>query len=188
MNKLKFFLTSVSLFWSVAGSAAETVRGLCVQETASPGIPKAICTFPSCPTGGDCQAPVIEKSNPLVEYLEPLLRWQDDCKDDNVNGSCWEVYIEFKLKLGASDPAGIAQIGVNLYTEVNAQRFFKRYYGPAQMKDSYGRYEMSSSLIAHVPPGQRLELGVYELCARDKQGNDGCALPAKGGNFTWSNK
>lgn len=162
------------------------MRGLCVQETASPGLPKAICSFPSCPTGGDCQGPVIEKSNPQVEYLEPLLRWQDDCKDPNVTGSCWEVYIDFKLKLGANDPAGIAQIGVNLYTEVNAQRFFKRYYGPAQVKDSYGRYEMASNLIAHVPPGQRLELGVYELCARDKNGNEGCALPMKARNLSWS--
>jgi len=130
--------------------------------------------------------PTIVKDNPQIEYLEPLLRWQDDCKNDEISGSCWEVYIDFKLRLAANDSSGISHIGVNMYHEVNAQRYFKRYFGVATVKDSYGRYDMSSSMVVHVPPGQRLELGVYELCAKDRNGNQGCALPMKAKNLSFS--
>ncbi len=178
------FLGLLSVFPALAENLES--RGLCTQDFSTPGLPKAVCSFPSCPTGGDCMPPTIDKSNPAVEFLEPLLRWQDDCKDAVVSGSCWEVYIDFKLKLGANDPSGIGQIGVNMYYELNAQRYFKRYWGNATVKDQYGRYDMTSSMIVHVPPGQRLELGVYELCAKDKSGNEGCVLPAKARNLALS--
>lgn len=164
-------------------AADEMARGLCQQDHSTPGLPKAICSFPSCPTGGDCMPPNIDKGNPFIEYMEPLLRWQDNCPGTGVSGSCWEVYIDFRFRLAATDPAGISHIGVHMMHEVNAQRVFKRYWGNAVAKDSYGRYEMNGAMVVHVPPGQRLEMGVYELCARDRNGNEGCVLPSKARNL-----
>lgn len=178
----RFIGIAVCLF-GLGAEAAVDFRGLCTQDHSTPGLPKATCAFPSCPTGGDCLPPTIDKTNPQLEYLEPLLRWQDDCKADTISGSCWEVYIDFKLKLAASDPSGISQIGVNMYHEINNERTFKRYWGTATVKDVYGRYDMASSMVVHVPPGQRLDLGVDELCAKDRNGNQGCVLPFKSRNL-----
>lgn len=167
-------------------SVAAPGRGLCQQDHSVPGLPKAICSFPSCPTGGDCMPPAIEKSNPSIEYFEPLIRWQDSCPTADISGSCWEVYIDFRLKLGAQDPSGVSHIGVHMVYEVNAQRIFKRYWGAAVTKDSSARYDMTGAMVVHVPPGQRLEMGVYELCARDRNGNEGCVLPAKARDLQWN--
>lgn len=130
--------------------------------------------------------PQIDKGTPSIEYFEPLLRWKDQCPNEEISGACWEVYLDFRLKLAASDPSGVGFVGVHMVHEVNAQRYFKRYWGTAQTKDSSGRYEMSGAMVVHVPPGQRLELGVYELCARDKSNNEGCVLPAKGRSLEWT--
>lgn len=168
------------------GLLANTHRGLCTTDSSAPGLPRAICSFPSCPTGGDCLPPTIEKTLPSIEYQEPLLRWQDGCTGQGISGPCWEVFIDFRFRLAATDSAGVSHIGVHMMHEVNAQRFFKRYWGAATTKDSAGRYEMSGSMTAYVPPGQRLEIGVYEICARDRNGNEGCTLPAKARNLNWS--
>lgn len=177
MSRLTHFAGVLLLFSSYATAAFE--RGLCTLDTATAGLPKAVCSFPSCPTGGDCQPPDINKSNPSIDYFEPLLQWQDSCPGQGLSGSCWAVHLDFRFRLAATDMAGVTHIGVHMMHEVNAQRYFKRYWGTASAKDGQGRYEMTASMVIYVPPGQRLELGVYELCARDKNGNEGCVLPAK---------
>lgn len=172
------FVFALILLQCASGAAAE-FRGMCQHDHSVPGLPKAICSVPSCPSGGDCLPPTIQKTNPTVDYFEPLLRWRDSCPAQELTGSCWEVHAEFRLKLGASDPSGVRDIGLTMIQEVNANRVFKRYWGTAAMKDSQGRYDMTAVMLIFVPPGQRLEMSVYELCARDKNGNEGCVLPAR---------
>jgi len=170
-----FFLT---LIISVS-SMARTPNGLCTYEPASQGLPKALCSFPSCPVGSDCLPPTIDKFAAAIEYYEPLLQWKDTCPNQSIPNACWEVYIDFRFKVAATDPAGVSTIGVHIAQEVDARRIFKKYWGKAERKDAQGRFEMSAGVVAHVPPGQRLELAVYELCARDSLGNEGCSLPHK---------
>ncbi len=181
----KLFLILIALSFHGTIQATQTIRGLCTTDGSVPGLPKAVCAFPSCPSGGDCQPPSIDKNNPFIDYFEPLLRWQDSCTGEGLSGPCWEVYIDFRLRLAATDSAGINQIGAHMWAESNTKRTFKRYWGAATVKDSYGRYDMTATIIAHVPPGQRLELGVYELCAKDKNGNAGCVEPSKSRNLSY---
>lgn len=161
---------------------AAAQAGLCTTELSPSGLPKASCHFPSCPEGNDCQPPSIEKGSASIEYHEPLIKWEDSCSDKAITptGACWEVYVDFKLKLGATDPSGVASIGVHLSQEVSAKRIFKKYFGKVTGQTGHGGYLMEATLVTHVPPGQRLDIDVYELCARDGVGNEGCILPGKG--------
>lgn len=179
--KVSFFTVSVfisSLFFSAGALASDFADGLCnFTATSNPGLNKAICYFPSCPTGADCQAPLIDKSSAKIEYYEPLLQWKDSCPNQTLGSSCWEVYVDFKFRVLANDPAGVSAVGLNLASEVESQRVLKKFWVKAEKRDAQGRYELAGGIVAHVPPGKRLELAVHELCARDLLQNESCVPP-----------
>lgn len=168
-----------ALLAACLGLASPSWAGLCSYDSLTPGLPKASCQFPSCPSGSDCQPPAIEAASPQVEFFEPLMKWTDTCPDRTIPGSCWEVYTDFKFRAAASDPSGVTAIGVHFVYEVNARRTFRKFFAKTEGKDPYGRYEITGTMTAHVPPGQRLEIAVYELCARDGLANEGCVLPVR---------
>lgn len=167
------------------GLVGGTARaGLCQQDKSAPGIPKTSCYFPSCPEGNDCLPPTINRDSATISYQEPLLKWMDVCSDKSLSGACWEVYIDFHFEVDATDPSGVAAVGVHLAQEVNAKRIFRKYIATVDRKNPRNKYEMNATLVSHVPPGQRLDLDVYELCARDGAGNEGCVLPMRRGLFS----
>ncbi len=160
------------------GSGHSAYAGLCSMDKTVPGLPKASCQMPSCPQGIDCQAPEITREASRIDYKEPLIRWQDICSEPALaSGPCWEVFLDFKVMFDAKDASGIASIGVNLAQEVSARRLFKKFMASVSTKGASGKWEMQGTMTAHVPPGQRLDIDVYELCARDTNGNEACALP-----------
>ncbi len=152
--------------------------GLCSMDKTVPGLPKASCQMPSCPQGIDCQPPEIDRDRAVISYKEPLIRWQDICAEPSFDkGPCWEVFLDFAVQFDAKDAAGISSIGANLAQEVSARRIFKKFMASVNTKGKSGKWEMQGTMTAHVPPGQRLDIDVYELCARDASGNEACALP-----------
>jgi len=156
----------------------EFADGLCQTEiTGSPGLPKATCYFPSCPVGADCMPPTIDRKTAQIEFYEPLIQWKDTCPNTAWSSACWEVHLDFKFRMGAVDPSGVSFIGVHLAHEVDNKKFFKKFWVKAQQKDSTGKFALESGMVVHVPPGQRLELSVFELCAKDGINNEGCVLP-----------
>ncbi len=144
---------------------------------ATPGLPTATCGFPSCPSGFDCLPPTINKQTANISYSEPAIQWRDSCPDTTLQGACWEVHMDFTALIAATDPSGVSFIGVNLASEVNNKRTFKTFWGQVAQTDSQGRYSMTGTVIAYVPPGQQLLVTVYELCSRDGQSNEGCVFP-----------
>lgn len=157
---------------------ATAFAGLCSMDKTVPGLPKASCQMPSCPAGIDCQPPEIDRNSAKAVYGEPLIRWQDICSEPLLaNGPCWEVFLDFKMEFDAKDASGIASVGANLAQEVSARRIFKKFMASVTTKGASGKWEMQGTMTAHVPPGQRLDVDVYELCARDTHGNESCALP-----------
>lgn len=171
----KLFIAGSVLSWFVSFSAQ---AGLCSMDKTVPGLPKASCQMPSCPQGIDCQPPEINRDAAKIEYKEPLIRWQDICSEPALaSGPCWEVFLDFKVQFDARDASGIASVGANLAQEVSARRLFKKFMAGVSNKGPSGKWEMQGTMTAHVPPGQRLDIDVYELCARDTNGNESCALP-----------
>lgn len=65
-------------------------------------------------------------------------------------------------------------VGVNIAQDVDGRKLLKKYWTPAVKQDGEGRYELNGGLVAHVPGGKPLQLSVFELCAKDKLGNEGC--------------
>jgi len=152
--------------------------GICnFNSGTSPGLPTATCAFPTCPSGIDCLPPAVDKSSAKLTYNEPLIQWHEACPDTGIQSVCWEVHIDFQVKLAATDVRGINYIGVNLAQEVSNQRTFKKYWGPVSEKDTSGRYTMTGTVVAYTPPGQQLLLSIYQLCARDGNNNEGCVFP-----------
>ena len=173
LNFIGFFGVLLPVF---LGNAA--FAGLCSMDKTVPGLPKASCQMPSCPAGIDCQAPQIDRNGAKIAYAEPLIRWEDICSEPVLaNGPCWQVFLDFKAEFDATDAAGIASAGVNLAQEVSARRIFKKLMASVTTKGASGKWEIKGTMTAHVPPGQRLDIDVYGLCARDNNGNEACALP-----------
>jgi hypothetical protein len=150
---------------------------VCKIDNPSSPLPSQTCLVPSCLTGADCLPPSIEGSSAKIIFNEPLLQWKDHCPQGT--GACWQMYIDFTFLLAASDPTGMKDIGVNIATEVNARRTFQKFWGSAGQRDTEGRYSFSGGMTVLVPPGQRLEMSVFEICARDAVGNEGCVVPPK---------
>ena len=171
--------------WIVAGlglmpwiAVADYSRGVCRVDETTP-LPKAVCGLPSCPTGNDCQPPVVERTA-RVEYGEPLLRWMDRCPEKEVSAAgCWEAYLDLRMSIGAADPSGVARVGAQIALDTPARRIFRRLWGAAEAKGSDGRFALAYTMTLHVPAGQTIEVSVLELCARDTRDNEGCVLPAR---------
>jgi hypothetical protein len=162
--------------YTAQGQAAN--GGLCSYDTSnSQNLPYATCVFPTCPIGANCCPPTIDKTTATIVYNEPTIQWNDQCPDTTVEGACWGVQMTFTLEVAATSTNGVAYIGVNLSQETNDQRIRKLYWGKTGTQDSSGRYVLDTSLIAYVPPGQRLMLEVHELCAQDNDNNEGCIIP-----------
>lgn len=85
--------------------------------------------------------------------------------------------MDFKLKFSASDPNGVAAIGTQIAQDLDGKKILKKYWTTTLKKDPEGKYEMLGGLIVHVPPGKPLQLSVFELCAKDGLGNEGCSTP-----------
>lgn len=171
-------LLLVGVAFSSNGYAERTHGGLCSYDTTSdPSLPYATCVFPTCPIGANCFPPTIDKSTATIAYNEPLIQWNDKCPDTTIEGACWGVQMSFTLQVSATSPNGIAYVGVNLSQETAGQRVRKLYWGKVGTQDAQGRYVLDTSLIAYVPPGQRLMLEVHELCAQDTTNNQGCIIP-----------
>lgn len=181
------FLMSLLLFMFGAVNADTLpLDGLCQSEnTGQPGLPKTTCYFPSCPTGVDCQPPSVDKTTAKIEYLEPMLQWKDTCPNRDISGQCWEVSVDLKAMVKADDPSGVTNVGVNVAMEVNAKKDFKKVWSKLLDKpNDQGLFEIDGTLLIHVPPGQRMELTVYELCAKDKLNNEGCFPPMSNLRFS----
>jgi hypothetical protein len=171
----------LGLAWLALPALAATHGGLCSYDsTSSPTLPYATCIFPTCPVGANCFPPTIEKSTAQIAYSEPLIRWQDICPDSTVTGACWEVHMDFDLRVTVTSPNGVSYVGVNLSKEIGGQRVRNKYWAKALSKDSTGRFQLTTTLIAYVPPGQRMMLEVHELCAQDATNNQGCIIPLGG--------
>lgn len=171
------------VFWGlclVAGVAKASITdGLCQFSKGPGGLSQALCKLPNCPTGGDCAPPAILLSNTEIQYMEPLLQWKDTCPSGAIAGGCWEVYMDFILKMSVSDPSGMNEIGVNIAQVLDGKQTVKKYASPAVKTLSDGRYEINGGMVIHVPGGRPLELSVTELCAKDTIGNSGC-IAARG--------
>lgn len=170
------------LGWSMVLALAAPLRadildGLCQMDPGGSSLPKATCYFPSCPHGNDCSPPTIDRETAAMTYKEPILQWKDTCPNTTYTGACWEVSVDFTYALKAADPSGVSDIGVHLVLDIANRRQFKKYWIQADRRDAQGRYELAGGLQTHVPPGGRLEMSVFELCARDKVKNESCILP-----------
>lgn len=167
----------LTIFILAFGGVAQA--GLCVQSTTTP-LASVRCTFPNCPTGMDCLAPEIDRKSASVTYLEPLLKWMDACPSREVSSaSCWEAYLEFRLKVAASDPSGVAAVGASVAVEVGNKRVFRKYWQQVGAKDADGKYEMIHTMTLHIPAGQTLDVQIQEVCARDSKTNEACFVPSK---------
>jgi hypothetical protein len=86
------------------------------------------------------------------------------------------VKVGFTFQLAANDDSGVQAVGVHLVHEVSARRTFLYKWGNVG-RESGPKFSMGNSLVTHVPPGGRLDIAVYELCARDGMNNEGCVFP-----------
>lgn len=162
------------LLQSASVSFASVADGLCQFSKGPGGLSQALCKLPNCPTGGDCAPPAINLANTEIQYMEPLLQWKDVCPSSAITGGCWEVYMDFILKMSVSDPSGMSEIGANIAQVLDGKQSIKKYASPAVKTLSDGRYEINGGMVIHVPGGRPLELSVIELCAKDAIGNSGC--------------
>ena len=133
--------------------------------------------MPACPTGGDCTPPTVSLNSANIHFEEPLYKWIEVCPVSTGTGSCWEVHVNAHLKLNASDLSGIKEIGVNLATELNARREFKKYWVSARRGNQPDVFQGSLRISTYAPPDRQLELSVYELCAKDMRNNEACIFP-----------
>ena len=159
---------------SIQANASGEADGICSIDSSG-GLAKASCLFPSCPQGGTCGTfSAIDKNSAKIEYYEPLLQWKDRCPNTAFEGSCWEVYIDFKLRFAANSQNGVSAIGVNIAQDIDTQRTLKKYWAKAETKSADGRYEMNGGMVIHVPASKRLNLSVFELCVRENNGSESC--------------
>jgi hypothetical protein len=175
-SKLSWIYQLVVTVFCVS-SVVSRADGMCKVENPSSPLPTQTCFVPSCLTGSDCMPPAIDGASAKILFNDPLLQWKDNCPQGT--GSCWQMYIDFTFMVAANDPSGMKEIGVNIATEVNAKRTFQKFWGKADQRDAQGRFNFMGALSILVPPGQRAEMSVFELCARDSLGNEGCVVPPK---------
>ena len=147
---------------------------LCSFVPGEGGLLKAICQMPGCPNGSDCSAPMIHAGTASIEYFEPILQWKETCPNPGIASSCWEVFIDYKLLIGAVDSSGISSIGANLTQDIEGKKIEKKSWSKSTKKAPDGRYEMNGAITVHVPAGRALELKVSELCAKDFANNEAC--------------
>ena len=184
MSKMSAFgLVLGGLIWGGTGcfGATESPRAtaLCQFSKSPGGLSQAVCLLPNCPTGEDCSAPNIVTAASDMQFQQPQLQWKDSCPSSAIIGGCWEVYVDFILKMTASDPAGLSEIGVTVAQDVDGKRILRKYAQPAVKPLPDGRYEINGGMVLHVPAGRQLQLSVSELCAKDQRGNEGCS-PIRG--------
>ena len=153
-------------------------RWLCYYENTFTGLKRAVCQAPGCPSGGDCEGPVIDRMGASISYMEPLLRWSESCPAPH-KGACWEMHISFNLTITASDDSGITRIGAHFAHETNNKRAFIKHWGPAKASDASHSHQLEGSLKLFVGPGKSLDLSIYEICAKDALDNESCVLPTK---------
>ncbi len=149
----------------------------CEYDKSNPALPVADCQFKACLEGADCVVPTILKDSARMEFQDPVVIWQPQCQGDPAASSCWEARFKLRFRLKATDASGISQIGVNLAQEISARRSFKKYFEAAAHQDATGAYDVTINATIYVPPGQRLTLSVYEVCARDTYNNEACVTP-----------
>lgn len=171
---MSWYLSFWGLFVVSAGATGEITDGLCQFTMGPGGLSQALCKLPNCPTGGDCAPPSINLGSTEIRFIEPLLQWKDACPSIAITGGCWEVYMDFILKMAATDPSGMSEIGVNIAQNLEGKQTVKKYASPAVKTLSDGRYEINGGMVLHVPGGRPVELSVTELCAKDAMGNAGC--------------
>jgi hypothetical protein len=151
----------------------------CVKDaTGSPGLPKTVCYFPTCPGPQDCLAPEIDRPSAKLDFLPPAQRWYSTCPDKQISGSCWEATLDFKFALAATDPSGVAEIGLTLSIDQMQKKSVSKFMMKADTRDSKNRYTAGGGMILYVPAGKRVDLVVMELCAKDLKDNEGCVPPA----------
>lgn len=163
-------------------SVIEPESGICTFDTSVPGLPKALCQFASCLGGSDCLSPSITRENATIEIGQPWGRWSTNCPSPS-RSPCWEAKFKIIFRLAATDPSGVKEIGVNLRHEQSGPSVFTKVWGKASSKDPNGRFVLSEDFNAFVNPGSRIEIGVFELCAKDNLDNEGCVLPYKNSEF-----
>lgn len=168
----------LAFLFCASALAAFPENTLCKKDVSIPNLPVATCTLPACATGSDCLPPEMDRKNVAVDFAEPKIQWaQTECPIGAGTG-CWKVEFAFTLKLGATDPSGVQDIGLNLRKEFLNQNLVKqKYFSPAIRIDETGRYVVSGSFSDFVPAGGKVVLSVFEICARDRMGNEGCVYP-----------
>ena len=171
-----------SAFFAVLSQAEPS---FCTYEANNPNLPRASCQFPSCALGLDCQPPDIARDSGIIQFEEPVIRMKRPCPDELIWGGCWEVRKDFTFQIFAFDPSGISTTGVHLVQEVATRRTFKKYWKPAVKPLGSDRFVMKDQIVTYVPLGGRLDVAVYEFCARDGVGNEGCVLPSNLNPFFW---
>lgn len=176
---------TMGLFLASQLMAAQGPNGIfdeeqCVKDaTGTPGLPKTVCYFPTCPGPQDCLAPEIDRPTAKLDFLPPSQRWYSSCPDKSIPGSCWEATLDFKFALGAKDPSGVSEIGLVLSIDQQSQKKSQsKFMMKADARDSKSRYEAGGGMILYVPAGKRVDLVVMELCAKDTKDNEGCVPPA----------
>ena len=154
---------------------AEQGDGLCSEETVIPGLPRVSCRLPSC-TVGDCLPPIITRSSAKITWSQPRIQFSRNCPEWIQTGSCWEVRKAFRFELRATDPSGVAAIGPVIAIRLDTRPAeFRRFLKEARAAQN--RYFIEDEVLYFAPMGARLDLEVFELCARDGARNEGCELP-----------
>lgn len=152
---------------------------LCQREVDLSGLAVTTCQLPSCPTGGDCAPPEIDRTAGYVDFQPPLIKWVDLCPVGTLQRSCWEISLDLNFIVQAKDESGIAAVGVNLVTEADGERKFQKIWGVRMTESGEGVFKTYGNLRTFSPPGQAMQASVYQLCAKDKLGNEGCVFPRK---------
>lgn len=156
---------------------ANSSNGACKKDPASSTLPVISCRAPVDCLSGDCLPPQIDKHTASIDYGEPTFSWNEFCKGTHKN--CWDMHIPISFRLAASDPSGVREVGFELRTEAETLYKFERHFATAATKDSAGRYLVNHTLALQLPPGGNIDFSVYQLCARDGAGNEGCVVPTR---------
>lgn len=160
--------------WALSVGAEAALTGkVCKPAPSDPSFPVARCTLPPCPEGQDCSGPAVDKGS--LRFGEPYFAWKADCRPEQGTG-CWAGKFPFFLKVQAVDPA-LSEVGVTLRGVRAGQVFYRKVFAPATQADASGYYGVEYHLEEWVPVDGEIAFSVDRFCARDRAGNETCALP-----------
>lgn len=163
-------------FLVLGETASAFTDSICTYDKSIPSLPKATCYYPPC-TPTSCQPPTIDATSITSEFPEdPVMQNKDVCPDTTVSSPCWETFINMTVRVSVKGP--VTQIGINVEQTVDGAKKYKKYWAKTEANDK-GTYAIDFGIAGHVPHGKRLEVAIYEVCAKDAREVEGCITPVQ---------